>query len=67
MLKMWQNYLTVAVRALARHKVYSSSTSSAWRSASPPACSSLAIALGTIAGHAMKVARLNPVHALRYE
>jgi putative ABC transport system permease protein len=27
----------------------------------------LAIALGTIAGHAMKVARLNPVHALRYE
>jgi putative ABC transport system permease protein len=27
----------------------------------------LAIAIGTIAGHAMKVARLNPVHALRYE
>ncbi|HYD36940.1 MAG TPA: ABC transporter permease [Allosphingosinicella sp.] len=27
----------------------------------------LAIALGTIAGHAIKVARLNPVHALRYE
>jgi putative ABC transport system permease protein len=27
----------------------------------------LAIALGTIAGHAMKVARLNPIHALRYE
>jgi putative ABC transport system permease protein len=27
----------------------------------------LAIALGTIAGHALKVARANPVHALRYE
>ncbi|HEX8064108.1 MAG TPA: ABC transporter permease [Allosphingosinicella sp.] len=27
----------------------------------------LAIALGTIAGHAVKVARLNPIHALRYE
>jgi putative ABC transport system permease protein len=27
----------------------------------------LAIAIGTIAGHAMKVARLNPVYALRYE
>ena len=27
----------------------------------------LAIALGTIAGHAFKVARANPVHALRYE
>ncbi|HET9640439.1 MAG TPA: ABC transporter permease [Allosphingosinicella sp.] len=26
-----------------------------------------AIALGTIAGHAIKVARLNPIHALRYE
>jgi putative ABC transport system permease protein len=26
-----------------------------------------AIALGTIAGHAIKVARANPVHALRYE
>ena len=40
MLTMWRNYLTVAFRALARHKVYPSSTSSAWRSASPPACSS---------------------------
>jgi putative ABC transport system permease protein len=27
----------------------------------------LAIALGTISGHAMKVARANPIHALRYE
>jgi putative ABC transport system permease protein len=27
----------------------------------------LAIALGTISGHALRVARLNPVHALRYE
>ena len=27
----------------------------------------LAIALGTIAGHAIKVARANPIHALRYE
>jgi putative ABC transport system permease protein len=27
----------------------------------------LAIALGTIAGHALKVARSNPIHALRYE
>jgi putative ABC transport system permease protein len=27
----------------------------------------LAIAIGTIAGHAVKVARANPVHALRYE
>ena len=27
----------------------------------------LAIALGTIAGHAIKVARLSPIHALRYE
>ncbi|TMJ14956.1 MAG: FtsX-like permease family protein [Alphaproteobacteria bacterium] len=27
----------------------------------------LAIALGTIAGHAIKVARSNPIHALRYE
>ncbi|HEU0098992.1 MAG TPA: ABC transporter permease [Allosphingosinicella sp.] len=27
----------------------------------------LAIALGTIAGHAVRVARLNPIHALRYE
>jgi putative ABC transport system permease protein len=27
----------------------------------------LAIALGTISGHAIKVARLNPIHALRYE
>jgi putative ABC transport system permease protein len=27
----------------------------------------LAIAIGTIAGHAIRVARLNPVHALRYE
>ena len=27
----------------------------------------LAIAIGTVAGHAIKVARLNPIHALRYE
>jgi putative ABC transport system permease protein len=27
----------------------------------------LAIALGTIAGHALRVARSNPIHALRYE
>jgi putative ABC transport system permease protein len=27
----------------------------------------LAIAIGTISGHAIKVARTNPVHALRYE
>jgi putative ABC transport system permease protein len=27
----------------------------------------LVIAIGTIAGHAIKVARLNPIHALRYE
>ena len=27
----------------------------------------LAIAVGTIAGHALKVARTNPIHALRYE
>jgi putative ABC transport system permease protein len=27
----------------------------------------LVIALGTIAGHAFKVARSNPIHALRYE
>jgi putative ABC transport system permease protein len=27
----------------------------------------LAIALGTISGHAIKVARANPIHALRYE
>jgi len=27
----------------------------------------LAIALGTIAGHALKVSRTNPIHALRYE
>jgi putative ABC transport system permease protein len=27
----------------------------------------LAIAVGTVAGHALKVARLNPIHALRYE
>jgi putative ABC transport system permease protein len=27
----------------------------------------LAIAVGTIAGHAIKVARQNPIHALRYE
>lgn len=27
----------------------------------------LAIALGTIAGHALKVSRSNPIHALRYE
>jgi putative ABC transport system permease protein len=27
----------------------------------------LAIALGTISGHAVRVARLNPIHALRYE
>jgi putative ABC transport system permease protein len=27
----------------------------------------LAIAVGTIVGHALKVARANPVHALRYE
>ena len=27
----------------------------------------LVIAIGTIAGHAFKVARANPIHALRYE
>jgi putative ABC transport system permease protein len=27
----------------------------------------LAIALGTVSGHAIRVARLNPIHALRYE
>jgi putative ABC transport system permease protein len=27
----------------------------------------LAIAVGTVAGHAVKVARANPIHALRYE
>ena len=27
----------------------------------------LAIAIGTIVGHAVRVARLNPIHALRYE
>ena len=32
-----------------------------------PALLALAIAIGTIAGHAIKVARANPIHALRYE
>jgi putative ABC transport system permease protein len=27
----------------------------------------LAIAVGTVAGHALRIARINPVHALRYE
>jgi putative ABC transport system permease protein len=27
----------------------------------------LAIAIGTVAGHALRVARMNPIHALRYE
>jgi putative ABC transport system permease protein len=27
----------------------------------------LGIAVGTVAGHALRVARLNPIHALRYE
>ena len=27
----------------------------------------LAIAVGTVAGHAFRVARANPIHALRYE
>ena len=27
----------------------------------------IAIALGTVAGHALRVARMNPIHALRYE
>jgi putative ABC transport system permease protein len=27
----------------------------------------LAIAVGTVAGHALRVARMNPIHALRYE
>jgi putative ABC transport system permease protein len=27
----------------------------------------LAIALGTVSGHAIRVARMNPIHALRYE
>jgi putative ABC transport system permease protein len=27
----------------------------------------LAIAIGTISGHALRVARANPIHALRYE
>jgi putative ABC transport system permease protein len=27
----------------------------------------LTVAVGTIVGHALKVARANPVHALRYE
>jgi putative ABC transport system permease protein len=27
----------------------------------------LAIAIVTVAGHALKVARANPIHALRYE
>ncbi len=27
----------------------------------------LAIAIGTIAGHSIRVARSNPIHALRYE
>jgi putative ABC transport system permease protein len=27
----------------------------------------LVIAIGTIGGHAVKVARTNPIHALRYE
>jgi len=27
----------------------------------------LAIAIGTVAGHAIRVARMNPIHALRYE
>jgi putative ABC transport system permease protein len=27
----------------------------------------LGIAIGTVVGHALKVARANPIHALRYE
>ena len=27
----------------------------------------LAIAIGTVAGHALRVSRTNPIHALRYE
>jgi putative ABC transport system permease protein len=27
----------------------------------------LAVAIGTIAGHSVRVARANPIHALRYE
>jgi putative ABC transport system permease protein len=26
-----------------------------------------AIAIGTVAGHALRIARANPIHALRYE
>ncbi len=38
-----------------------------WRNYLTVGVRALAIALGTIAGHALKVARANPIHALRYE
>ena len=51
---MWRNYLTVGFRALTRSRTYAF-------------INIFGLALGTIAGHAIRVARSNPIHALRYE
>ena len=55
---MWRNNLLIAFRLLARHRVYSAINIGGL---------ALGIAIGTIAGHAIRVARTNPIHALRYE
>ena len=44
-----------------------SASRSARRRSCSPAAIALAIAVGTVVGHAFKVARANPIHALRYE
>jgi hypothetical protein len=55
---MLRNYLTVGLRSLTKNRAYAVINLLGL---------ALPIAIGTVAGHTFKVARLNPIHALRYE
>jgi putative ABC transport system permease protein len=55
---MWGNYLTLGLRSLMKNGTHAFTNI-----AGPP----LAIAIGTVSSHALRVARTNPIHALRYE
>ena len=60
---MWRNYVTVGIRSLVKSRTYAFINLFGLTIG----LAALAIATGTIIGHAVRVARANPIHALRYE
>lgn len=53
---MWRSYLKIGLHSLAQSRAYTF-----------VAASLIPFAIGTVAAHAIRIARTNPINTLRYE